>query len=162
VLVLLVPGGEFQAGNQKISIYKRFWFLLQPHRSVIVQSLFGVTIYTLLGLSTSIYLQKITDHVLTSGNRNLLNLMSVSMIVILLIQLFAGAGKNIFMLRTGQKIDAHLILGYYKHLLKLPQPFFDTMRIGEIISRINDAVKIRSFINDVTISLIVNILKIKA
>lgn len=158
VLVLLVPGGEFRAEDRKVSIYKRFWLLLQPHRSVIVQSLFGAMIYTLLGLSTSIYLQKIIDHVLTSGNRNLLNLMSIVMIAILLIQIFIGVSKNIFMLGVGQKIDARLILGYYKHLLKLPQPFFDTMRIGEIISRINDAVKIRAFINDVAISLIVNIL----
>ncbi|MGL5729508.1 MAG: ABC transporter transmembrane domain-containing protein, partial [Bacteroidales bacterium] len=50
------------------------------------------------------------------------------------------------------------MLGYYKHLFNLPQSFFDTMRVGEIISRINDAFKIRVFINDVAISIIVNIL----
>ena len=55
-------------------------------------------------------------------------------------------------------IDAVLILGYYKHLLNLPQRFFDTMRIGEILSRIGDAVKIRTFINDVAISIVVNVL----
>ncbi|MEP3384595.1 MAG: peptidase domain-containing ABC transporter, partial [Flavobacteriaceae bacterium] len=58
----------------------------------------------------------------------------------------------------GQQIDARLILGYYKHLLKLPQQFFDTMRVGEIISRINDAVKIRHFINGVSLNLTVNLL----
>ena len=31
------------------------------------------------------------------------------------------------------------------------------MRVGEIISRVNDAVKIRAFINDVSISLVVNV-----
>ncbi|WP_315897859.1 peptidase domain-containing ABC transporter [Gillisia sp. Hel_I_86] len=61
-------------------------------------------------------------------------------------------------MKTGQQIDVRLILGYYKHLLKLPQQFFDTMRVGEIISRINDAVKIRNFINGVALSLTVNIL----
>ncbi|HFK5583779.1 TPA: ABC transporter transmembrane domain-containing protein, partial [Elizabethkingia anophelis] len=60
-------------------------------------------------------------------------------------------------LQTGQKMDKHLILGYYKHLLKLPQRFFDTMKVGEIISRVNDAVKIRTFINDVAIQIFVNI-----
>ncbi|MDR1526206.1 MAG: peptidase domain-containing ABC transporter [Dysgonamonadaceae bacterium] len=157
VLVLLVPGEEFKEENVKVSIYKRFWFLLQPHRSVLFQSLFGAVIYTVLGLSTSIYIQKITDNVFVTGNKNLLNLLSIAMIVILLIQIFVGVSKSVFMLNTGQKIDARLILGYYKHLLKLPQRFFDTMRVGEIISRINDAVKIRLFINDVAISLIVNI-----
>ena len=36
--------------------------------------------------------------------------------------------------------------------------FFDTMRVGEIISRVNDAVKIREFINSIALNLIVNIL----
>jgi ATP-binding cassette subfamily B protein len=158
VLILLVPGERFRQEDTKVSIYKRFWFLLQPHWSVVSQSLFGAVIYTVLGLSTSIYIQKITDNVFVTGNKNLLNLLSVVMISILAIQIFVGVSKSVFMLNTGQKIDARLILGYYKHLLKLPQRFFDTMRVGEIISRINDAVKIRLFINDVVISLVVSIL----
>jgi ATP-binding cassette subfamily B protein len=82
--------------------------------------------------------------------------MSVGMIFILILRILLGIFQSLFMLNTGQQIDARLILGYYKHLLKLPQRFFDTMRVGEIISRVNDAVKIRTFINDVSISLIVN------
>ena len=157
VLVLLVPGEDFKAEDKKVSVLKRFWFLLKSHKSVLFQSLFGAIIYTILGLSTAIYIQKITDNVFVGGNTNLLNMLSVAMIIILLLQIFIGVSKNLFMLRTGQKIDARLILGYYKHLLKLPQRFFDTMRVGEIISRVNDAVKIRVFINDVIISLIVNV-----
>jgi ATP-binding cassette subfamily B protein len=157
VLVLMVPSEDFSSGNHKVSNIKRFFFLLKPHKTIIVQALIGAILYTLLGLSTSIYIQKITDFVLIDGNTNLLNLLSVTMIVILLFQIFIGSAKSILMLRTGQKIDAQLILGYYKHLLKLPQRFFDTMRVGEIISRINDAVKIRAFINDTAISLVVNV-----
>ena len=157
VLVLLAPGEDFKAEDKKVSILKRFLFLLQPHKSVLFQALFGAIIYTALGLSTSIYIQKITDNVFVGGNTNLLNMLSIIMILIILLQIFIGVYKSLFMLKTGQKIDARLILGYYKHLLKLPQRFFDTMRVGEIISRVNDAVKIRVFINDVAISLIVNI-----
>lgn len=157
VLILLAPNQGFKTGNEKISVRKRLWYLISPHRSIMAQALFGACIYTLLGLSTSIYVQKIVDHVLVEGNKNLLNLLSVIMIVLLLAQVFLGTIKTIFILKTGQKIDAQLILGYYKHLLKLPQHFFDTMRVGEIISRVNDAVKIRTFINDAAINLAVNI-----
>ena len=157
ILLLIAPGEHFQTGNQKVSVGMRFWHLLKPHKSILFQALFGAIIYTLLGLSTSIYIQKITDYVLIDGNGNLLNLLSVIMIVLLLLQIFIGTMKSIFVIKTGQKIDAQLILGYYKHLLKLPQRFFDTMRVGEIVSRIGDAVKIRAFINDVAINLIVNV-----
>ncbi len=157
VLVLLLPDEEFETGNEKVSVFRRFWFLLRPHKWVLLQALFGAVIYTILGLSTAVYIQKITDNVITGGNQNLLNLMSVGMIVLLLMQLFIGTVKSIFAFKTGQQMDAQLILGYYKHLLKLPQQFFDTMRVGEIISRVNDAVKIRLFINDVALGLLVNV-----
>ncbi len=156
VLVLLLPDESFVMGNEKVSILKRFWFLLNPHKFVLVQALIGAIIYTLLGLSISIYIQKITDHVLVGGNTKLLNLLSIIMLGLLLIQVIIGIYKDIFIIKTGQQIDSRLILGYYKHLLKLPQQFFDTMRVGEIISRINDAVKIRVFINSTSLSLTVN------
>lgn len=157
VLILLEPNEYFEQKDEKTSVYRRFWNLVQPHKSILTQALIGAVIYTILGLSTSIYIEKITDYVLIDGNRRLLNLLSVGMIVILLFQIFIGAMKSVLVLQTGQKMDKHLILGYYKHLLKLPQRFFDTMKVGEIISRVNDAVKIRTFINDVAIQIFVNI-----
>jgi len=92
------------------------------------------------------------------GNTNILNLLSVLLLIAFLVQFIVGVFKDIFLVKTGQQIDARLILGYYKHLLKLPQSFFDTMRVGEIISRIGDAVKIRHFINTVSLNLTVDIL----
>ncbi|WP_114791735.1 peptidase domain-containing ABC transporter [Niabella yanshanensis] len=158
VIVLIVPGESFTTGNEKVSNIKRFWQLIQPHSAIMLQAVIGAAIYTILGLSTSIYMQKIIDFVLVEGNLRLLNLLSVAMIAILVFQLLIGFYKSLFALQTGQQIDAKLILGYYKHLLKLPQRFFDTMRVGEIISRVNDAVKIRMFVNDVSLSLVVNVL----
>jgi ATP-binding cassette subfamily B protein len=157
VLILFAKNDEFKSYNDKTSPIKRFWQLVQPHKTILIQALFGAILYTVLGLAMSIYVQKITDYVLVEGNRNLLNLLSVSMIVIVLLQAYIGSKKSIFVMKTGQLIDAKLILGYYKHLLHLPQRFFDTMQIGEITSRISDAVKIRSFINEVAIEMIVNV-----
>lgn len=158
VLVLLLPDESFKTGNEKVSILKRFWFLLKPHKFILIQAFVGALIFTLLGFSTAIYIEKITDFVLVGGNTKLLNLLSVVMIVLLVLKILIGVFKDVFLIKTGQQIDARLILGYYKHLLKLPQQFFDTMRVGEIISRINDAVKIRTFINGVALSLAVNVL----
>lgn len=157
VLILFAQNDDFRRYNEKVSPIKRFWHLVQPHKNILIQALVGAIIFTVLGLAMSIYIQKITDYVLVEGNRKLLNLLSVSMIVIIVLQAYIGSKKSVFVMKTGQLIDAKLILGYYKHLLHLPQQFFDTMQIGEITSRINDAVKIRSFINEVAIEMIVNV-----
>lgn len=157
VLILFAQNDDFRMYNEKVTPIKRFWHLVQPHKNILIQALVGAIIFTVLGLAMSIYIQKITDYVLVEGNRKLLNLLSVSMIVIIVLQAYIGSKKSVFVMKTGQLIDAKLILGYYKHLLHLPQQFFDTMQIGEITSRINDAVKIRSFINEVAIEMIVNV-----
>ena len=157
VLILFAQNDDFKVYNEKTSPINRFWHLIQPHKTILVQALVGAILFTVLGLAMSIYIQKITDYVLVEGNRNLLNLLSFVMVVVILLQAYIGSKKSIFVMKTGQLIDAKLILGYYKHLLQLPQRFFDTMQIGEITSRINDAVKIRSFINEVAIEMIVNV-----
>ncbi|AXT62170.1 peptidase domain-containing ABC transporter [Aquimarina sp. AD10] len=158
ILVLLLPKEDFTTGNEKVSVLKRFWFLLKPHKSVLLQAFIGAIIYTLLGFSTSIYIQKLTDHVFMGTSTKLLNLLGIVMISLLVLKLIVGAYKDVFLIKTGQQIDSRLILGYYKHLLKLPQQFFDTMRVGEIVSRIGDAVKIRTFINGVALNLTVNVM----
>lgn len=158
VLVLLVPGEEFCAANQKIPVTLRFWQLLRPNKGVLLQALAGAILFSVLGLSTAIFVGKLVDNVIPSGNANLLNLMGLAMIVIIMIRVLLSTFQWLFVLKTGQKIDAGLILGYYRHLIRLPQTFFDNMRTGEIISRIGDAVKIRTFINDVSINLIVSFL----
>src|SRR5690606_33199419 len=81
----------------------------------------------------------------------------LAMVSILLVKLIINHARTILTINTGQQIDARLILGYYKHLLRLPQAFFDNMRVGEIISRMNDAVKIRALVNDVLVGLAVNV-----
>ncbi len=156
VLILLAPNENFEKMDLKVSVNSRFWFLIKPHRGLITQSIVGAAIFTLIGLTSAIYVQKIIDFVLPSANQNLLNLLSVGMLFLLFIQVIVNVFKSVFILKTGQQIDAKLILGYYKHILSLPQRFFDTMRVGEIISRINDAVKIRSFINESAIDILIN------
>ncbi|MDQ6828836.1 MAG: peptidase domain-containing ABC transporter [Gemmatimonadota bacterium] len=158
VAILLAPSAEFERGDHTISAMRRLWRLARPHRSVMTQAMAGAVACTLLGLSTSIFVQKIVDHVLIDGDRHLLDLMGAIMLALLAAQIAIGTMKNVLMLRTAQRLDAQLILGYYRHLLALPQRFFDTMRVGEIISRVNDAVKIRAFINETAIALVVDVM----
>lgn len=157
-IVLLLPDAGFVKDKQQVSPIRRFTQLIKPHKWIMIQALVGAVVYTALGLSSAIYVQKIVDYVLVDNNQRLLNILSVGMLCILLSQAIVGLLRSVMTIKTGQYIDAQLILGYYHHLLRLPQRFFDTMKIGEIISRVNDAVKIRVFVNEVASNIIVNFL----
>src|SRR3546814_403212 len=158
VLVLLLPDEGFKRGNEKMGTWWRLWLLLQPHWGVLLQVLFGALAYTILGLSTSVFVQKVVDYVLPGGNTGLLNLMGIIMIAVLLLRVFIYHMKTVMTLRTGLQLDARLVLGYCRHLFLLPQNFFDSMQTGEIISRMTDAMKIRVFINEGLAAIAVNIL----
>lgn len=156
-LVLLSPDEDFKRGKIGVSKRQQILSLIKPNRAALIQIVIGALLYTVLGMATSIYIEKVTDYVLPNYNGNLMNLLSMAMLTIIGVQLVIGIFRAILNLRVGQIIDIRLILGYYKHLTRLPQSFFDNMRVGEIMSRINDAVKIRSFINEVAVSFFVNV-----
>lgn len=158
VLVIVIPGETFKPGKEKTGFHKRFWQLLRPESGIFLQALTGSLIFSVLGLGMSLYVGKLLDRVIPGGNFNLLNLLGLVMLFIILLRTLLSVFQSLFIMKAGQKIDARLILGYYQHLLKLPQSFFDNMRTGEIISRIGDAVKIRQFINEVAVGLVMNIL----
>jgi ABC-type bacteriocin transporter len=160
VLVIISPSTSFSKAKKDSPVVSRFIELARPFRKIIRQALAGAIVYSLLGLSTSFYVQKIMDFVLVDQNLNLLNLMSCAMIMLLIIRNLTSYFKNLFLLKTGHQIDCGLIMGYYQHLLTLPQRFFDSMRTGEILSRMNDAVKIRFFINHTIVDLVVSLITI--
>lgn len=132
--------------------------LLKPLWKPLFQAFLTALFYTVLGLSSSLYIGKLSDYVFVTHNTGLLNLMSLVMVLVVLSMIYLSVVKNVITLKTGQVIDNQIIASYYRHIFSLPQPFFDSMKTGEILSRISDAVKIRGFINDAMISICVNIL----
>ncbi len=160
VLVILAPAPTFRKSVGNPSPASRLFGLVKPFRPILLQALLGAVLYSLLGLSTSLFVQKIVDFVLINRNLNLLNIMGVAMIFILLARMLVSWFKGLFLLKAGHQIDAGLVLGYFRHLLSLPQRFFDSMLTGEILSRINDAVKVRVFINRSLVEGLVAILTI--
>ncbi|WP_303178508.1 peptidase domain-containing ABC transporter [uncultured Butyricimonas sp.] len=157
MLLLLVPDEDFVKRNEKVSIISRFWFLFKPHRKMFVQALFGSLIYTAIGLISAICIQKIIDYVIPDRNFNLLHLICVILTVSTLLSVFINFVRSKMMMHAGIQVNTRLMLGYYRHLLKLPQSFFDSMRSGEILSRMVDAARINAFINGTFLSIVINV-----
>jgi len=158
IVVLMTPDDNFKKGSFKTAPIMRLSGILYPHRRQLLLAFVAAAVYVLLGFSTSIFVQKIADFVLVNNNNRLLNTMGSLMLIMTSVQIFIGYMKSILGLQTGRRIDKELIMGYYRHLLRLPLSFFDSMRTGEIVSRVNDAVRIRIFINDSVLNIAVNTL----
>ncbi len=62
------------------------------------------------------------------------------------------------LLYLSQKIDIPLLLGYFKHVYRLPSKFFATRKVGDILTRFSDAFTIKNILTSVTLSLIIDII----
>ncbi len=160
VMVLFKPNSAFNPANRTASVWRRLFTLILPHRAILTFSIVGAIIATILGLFSAIYMRFLFDVAIPEKNLGLLFKLSLGMLLVVIAQTSIALLRRYYMLKVTQKIDKHLILGYYEHIMHLPQEFFDSMRIGEITARIGDAVKIRTFINNVSVSLVVDFLTV--
>jgi ATP-binding cassette subfamily B protein len=109
-----------------------------------------------LGVSTSYFVQHLVDSVLAHGETRLLNALGIGMLLIAVFRTLFAALRQYLLVHVGRKVDLTLVAGYARHLLGLPLAFFETRRVGEILSRFNDAFKIREAVSGATLTAVVD------
>ena len=159
VMILLIPDEKFQK-SKKVSDLSKLKEIIVPYKNSLVITAIWACAVSLLGLSMSLYIKEIMDEILVNRNIGRLDMISVVVIILLLIQFGVTIARNVMSFTTGKAINQELIIRYYNHLFKLPQSFLDSMRVGEMLSRINDAVKITAFIQELAVNLLVNVLTV--
>jgi ATP-binding cassette subfamily B protein len=158
VLIFLAPAQSFEKGGDAKSIYQRFFKLLIPQRGLLLNIFLASLVYTILGIGASFYFKVMMDDVLPNLLERSLHIISVGVIALYLFQILLGAFRSHMLLYMSQKLDINLILGYYSHVLELPMSFFGTRKVGEIISRFQDASKIRDAISGATLTIMIDTL----
>ncbi len=158
ILLLLKVSKEFRKGKKDYSDGSKVLKIIAPFKKSLIIAFAGAIIYSVMGIATAIYIKFLTDKLIPSGELRLLNAFSLIIILIIILRVIAGYLKNLIILKTGQKIDKKLINNYNRHLLELPLNFFQSMKTGELLTRINDAIKIRNFINSIAQDISVNFL----
>jgi ATP-binding cassette subfamily B protein len=156
VLILLEPSATFRAGDQGVSVWRRFARLLEPHDFLLAETFLASLFLMLLGLGASVYLQLLVDRVLVNKDWAMLRWLSLGLMGTVVCRAAFGAIRGALLAHIGRKVDVSLMLEYYRHVMKLPLQFFDTRQTGEIISRLGDAVKIRELISGSTLILLVD------
>lgn len=100
------------------------------------------------------------DEVLFSNARLTLTVISIGMLCIIVFQAILGVLRNILLNHFAFKADLSLVFSYFTHILRLPLSFFDSRKTGEILSRIEDAQKIRQVLSQTVITVVMDTLMI--
>lgn len=158
ILLLLAPNNEFRLDrSKKEGTLSKFIKILLPQRNLFIYSIITSIILTILGISTSFFNKILMDEILPYGLKNQLIIFCIGFIILGITQVLITAIRQHMLLYLSQKIDIPLLLGYFKHVYKLPTKFFGTRKVGDILTRFRDAFTIKNILTSVTLSLIIDI-----
>ncbi|MBU5299386.1 peptidase domain-containing ABC transporter [Clostridium sporogenes] len=160
ILLIMTPTVKFEKGNKEQGLFQRFFKLIKPQKKLLINIFLSSIIYTILGIIGAFYFKFILDDIIPNNLNKSLHMISIGIIVLTLFKVLLGAFRTQLLIYLGQNMDIPLMLGYYEHVINLPMNFFGTREVGEIISRFNDASKIRDAISGATLTMMIDSLMV--
>lgn len=156
ILLLMTPTTKFNKGNETKGLFNRFFSLLKPQKKLLVNIFLASILITILGIGGSFYFKFLLDDIVPNNLMATLHMFSIGIVILTLFRVLTEAVRTQLLIYLGQRIDIPLMLGYYDHVVNLPMNFFGTREVGEIISRFNDASKIRDAISGATLTMMID------
>ena len=142
VLIIMVPAPTFEKGDETKGLFERFWGLIKVQKGLLGNIFVSSILITILGIIGSFYFKFLMDDILPNNLNKSLLVISIAMIGLSIFKIITEFFRSLLLIHMSQNIDIPLLLGYYNHVIDLPMNFFGTRKVGEIISRFNDASKI--------------------
>ena len=158
VLVLMMPTSEFErtkvSGKGMFDLFSR---LILPQKKLLITTILASVVLIILGIIASTFSAVLMDQIIPYQLRRSLIFFLIVYGVIQLIQSLLSAFKNQVLLFLSRKVDIPLLMGYYDHILHLSHEFFATRKVGDIITRFQDAMTIKDIFTTVSVSLILDV-----
>jgi len=158
-MLFLEPGKNFT----KIEVQnknKQNWFkeLIQEDIPVLLVAAFMGAVLSVLGLAVAIYIQKLIDNILPSGDKLLLFRSLGVFIFILFAKAFVGYLRGTFLVRQSKDMNIRIVSLFFRKLLFLPKSFFDSISSGDMIGRLNDSQRIQRVVINLTSNILIDAL----
>ena len=143
---------ELEDDKCKISLID----IIGKQKKFVVGILICSVIYTAIGIMSTLLFQVIFDKIIPENSVNVLAKIALGLCIVYLIGGIMQFLRVKMMLILGKRFDMELTYNSYEHIMHLPMNFFSSRQTGEIISRLNDASKIRDALSGATISAVLD------
>lgn len=144
--------------NSQIAFgFKWFFNEILSYKQVISEVMVGSFIVQLFGLVTPLFTQVILDKVIVHRSVTTLDVLAFAFITVTIFELLLNFSRKYIFLHTACKIDAKLGAKLFKHLFSLPFTYFESRKVGNIITRVRELDQIREFITNKSVSVILDL-----
>jgi subfamily B ATP-binding cassette protein HlyB/CyaB len=153
-------GDEEIAGfAQEKKVFGFRWFVpeLLKHKTIWRDILLASLAIQLVGLATPLFTQAIIDKVVVHQTQNTLLVLGIGLLMFMVFTSVMTWLRQYLVLHTGNRIDAVLGSEVFRHLLRLPLPYFEQRPTGTLVARLQGVETIREFISGAAVTLILDL-----
>lgn len=159
VLIMMIPTSEFEKTRVKDkNMIDLFCTLILPQKRLLITIILASLVLSIIGILSSTFSKVLMDEIIPYQLKNSLYIFLLVYGLISLIQTLLSSFKDQIILFLSRKVDIPLLMGYYDHIIHLPYSFFATRKVGDIITRFQDAMTIKEIFTSVSISLVLDVL----
>jgi subfamily B ATP-binding cassette protein HlyB/CyaB len=135
------------------------WFIpeLLKHKRIWRDVLLASLAIQLVGLATPLFTQVIIDKVIVHQTQSTLKVLGVALVMFMLFTSVMSWLRQYLVLHTGNRIDAVLGSQVFRHLLRLPLPYFEHRPTGTLVARLHGVETIREFVSGAAITLLLDL-----
>ena len=167
-LLLLVSDGAPQASEaatladdagERPKPFGFSWFVpeLLRHKSIWRDVLVASLAIQIVGLATPLFTQVIIDKVIAHQTHSTLLVLGIALGVFMLFSAGMTWLRQYLVLHTGNRIDAVLGSKVFRHLLRLPLPYFEHRPTGTLVARMQGIETLREFVSGAAVTLLLDI-----
>jgi subfamily B ATP-binding cassette protein HlyB/CyaB len=135
------------------------WFVpeLLKHRRIWRDVLLASLAIQLAALAVPLFTQVIIDKVIVHQTHSTLVVLGVALVMFMLFTSTMTWLRQYLVLHTGNRIDAALGSQVFRHLLRLPLPYFEQRPTGTLVARLHGVETIREFVSGAAIALVLDL-----
>ncbi len=158
-VLVLATNKDFINNNTAQKAQKDYFLkiLKEDKKLLLFSVLLGVFIAG-LGLSMSIFSQKLIDDILPSRKLNKLVTGIVLLTILQLVKIGIILLREFFLLQQTKNFNNRINNSFFDSLLYSKKSFFDTRKIGELVTRSNDINRIQGVIKMLVSSFVIDVL----
>ncbi len=144
--------------NEQIRFgFKWFFVEIMKYKRIIAEVMLGSFVVQLFGLVTPLFTQVILDKVIVHRSMSTLDVLGIAFVAVSIFEFLLNLTRNYIFIHTANKIDAKLGSKLFHHLFALPFVYFESRKVGNIISRVRELDQIREFITNKSVSVIIDL-----
>lgn len=157
--LILEPNKQFEY-KKSISKKKKSWIIGLVHEDygLLFSSLVIGIITTVMGMAMTLFSQKLIDNILPAKDTFKLIVGLCAVLCLTIFSVLLSAFRSKLLITQRKDFNNRIIRFFFNKMLRMPKSYFDTRKIGDMLSRLGDTGRIQSIIVSLTGNTIISIL----